>query len=92
MTNQPIDTLRDGRLKATIWKNQGDSGSFYTVNLTRSYQDEAKEWRDSDSFSGSELPRIAHLATRAYDRTSELRQADRASAEAEVTPDDGRRS
>ena len=77
MTNQPIDTLRDGRLKATIWKNFGEKGNFYTVTLTRSYQDEAENWKDSDSFSGSELLRIAHLATRAYDRTSELRQADR---------------
>jgi hypothetical protein len=77
MTNSPIDTLRDGRLKATIWKNFGDNGNFYTVTLSRSYQDEADNWQDSDSFSGSELLRIAHLASRAYDRVSELRSIDR---------------
>ena len=78
MNNKPIDTLRDGNLKATIWKNFGEKGNFYTVNLTRSYKDEAGNYHDSDSFSGSELLRIAHLATRAYDRTNELRQSDNA--------------
>lgn len=77
MANQPEDTLRDGLLKATIWKNEGDKGAFFSVNLTRSYQDEADNWHDTDSYSNSELLRIAHLATRAYDRVSELRQQER---------------
>ena len=81
MTNKPIDTLRDGSLKATIWSNFGEKGTFYTVNLTRTYKDDADKYHDSDSFSGSELLRIAHLATRAYDRVSELRQADKADLE-----------
>ncbi len=81
MTNKPIDTLRDGNLKATIWSNFGEKGTFYTVNLTRTYKDDADKYHDSDSFSGSELLRVAHLATSAYDRVSELRQADRAKLE-----------
>ncbi len=75
--NKPTQTLRDGLLKATIWKNEGDKGAFFSVNLTRSYQDEAGNYHDSDSFSNSELLRIAHLATRAYDRISELRSAEK---------------
>jgi len=81
MANQPKDTLRDGLLRATIWKNEGEKGAFFSVNLSRSYQDDAGNYHDSDSFSGSELLRIAHLATRAYDRISELRQADRDAAD-----------
>ena len=79
--DKPTDTLRDGRLKATIWKNAGESGNFYTVTFTRSYQDAAGDWKDSESFSGAELLRIAHLATRAYDRTNALRQSDRVELE-----------
>jgi len=74
---KPIDTLRDGLLKATIWKNEGEKGPFFTVNLTRTYQDGAGNYHDSDSFSGTELLRIARLAGHAYDRVGELRQADR---------------
>ena len=77
MANQPEDTLRDGSLKATIWKNEGEKGAFFSVNLTRTYQGRrGQQYHDSDSFSNSELLRIAHLATRAYDRILELRQAE----------------
>ena len=74
---KPIDTLRDGNIKATIWKNLGEKGNFFTVTFTRTYKDEGDNYQDSDSFSGSQLLRVAHLATRAYDRISELRAADR---------------
>ena len=77
MANQPTETLRDGSLKATIWKNEGEKGAFFSVNLTRTYKDDAGNYHDSDSFSGTELLRIAHLASRAYDRVSELRQQER---------------
>ena len=78
MANQPTETLRDGSLKATIWKNEGEKGAFFSVNLTRTYKDDAGSYHDSDSFSGTELLRIAHLATRAYDLVLELRQQERA--------------
>lgn len=91
MANKPTATLRDGRIKATIWKQDTERGGFFRVNFTRSYKDDAGTWHDSDSFSGSELLRIAHLASKAYEATSELRsQEDRDQVEA--TPDDGRRS
>ena len=76
MADKPTETLRDGSLKATIWKNFGDNGNFYTVNLTRSYKDEAEQWHESNSFSGSQLLRIARLTEQAYDRVRLLRQAD----------------
>ena len=72
--NQPI-TLRDGSLKATIWTNDGQKGTFYSVDFSRTYKDEQDGYRDSKSFSGSELLRIAHLASKAYDRVQELRQS-----------------
>ncbi len=91
MANKPTATLRDGRIKATIWKQDSEKGGFFRVNFTRGYKDDAGNWHDSDSFSGAELLRIAYLATKAYEATADLRsQQDR--AEAEATPDDGRRS
>ena len=78
--NKPIDTLRDGSLKATLWKNSSENGTFYSVNLARTYKDEAGNYQDSDSFSGSDLLRIARLAGKAYDRASELRRRDQLDA------------
>ena len=73
MANKPTETLRDGSLKATIWRNETDKGAFFRVNFSRGYRDDAGNWQDSDSFSGSELLRLARLASKAYDRTNELR-------------------
>lgn len=81
MANTPIDTLRDGQLKATIWKNHGEKGNFYTVTITRTYKDDAGNYHDSDSFSGTQLLQVSHLAGRAYDRVNQLRAADRAALE-----------
>lgn len=79
-TNGPIETLRDGSLKASIWGNRNDSGVRYSVDLTRSYTDEAGVWRDSRSLSNGELLRGARLLERAYDRVLELRATDKANA------------
>jgi hypothetical protein len=73
--NKPVDTLRDGALKAAIFENQGEKGPFYSVKITRTYTDAQGNYRDSSSFSGSELLRVAHLAAKAYDRSNELRVA-----------------
>lgn len=72
--NRPADTLRDGSLKATIWQNENENGVNYSTTLARTWQAEDGTFRDSHSFSGSELLRIAELARGAYSRTNELRQ------------------
>lgn len=79
-TNQPVQTLRDGSLKATIWANFGDKGTFYSVQLTRLYQDAEGNYHDSDSFSNAQLLRIARLAHIAYDEILIYRSNDKAPA------------
>ncbi len=88
-TNPPIDTLRDGALKATIWRNFGDHGTFYSVELSRTYM-QGEAYRDSHSFSGTEPLQVARLAQLAYDRIAELREADKLEA-ASVDPEEARR-
>lgn len=78
--NKPVDTIRDGDLKATIWKNLGENGSFYSVDFSRTYQDAQGTYHDSHSFSGSEPLRLARLANLAYDAIAELRSQDRQQA------------
>ena len=75
-TNKPIDRLKDGALKATIWANESQKGVFYSVEFSRNYKDEHDHYQDSKSFSGAELLRVAHLAAKAYDRISILRQSE----------------
>lgn len=63
---QPIKTLRFGRIKAAVWENTGESGPFFNVTFSRSYLDDAKNWRDSDSFGRDDLPLLAKLADQAH--------------------------
>jgi hypothetical protein len=71
---QPADVLRDGSLKATIWRNEGEDGPFYSTSLARTFEDRDGNLRDAHSFSGSDLLKVSELARKAYDRTAELRR------------------
>ncbi|MAT70099.1 MAG: hypothetical protein CMJ58_11330 [Planctomycetaceae bacterium] len=71
-TNKPAATLRDGSLKATLWQRQSENGVFFNVTLTRTYKD-GDNYKDSNSYTGAELLRVARLAGKAYDLADELR-------------------
>ena len=76
--NPPVQTLRDGALKASIWRNdRGDGGQFYSVTLGRTYTDDQDKVQTADNFSGSHLLKLAHLMGRVYDRLAELREIDK---------------
>lgn len=65
-TNRPVKTLTDGMLKAAIWRNEKDGKQFYSVTFARSYKDADGNYGDANSYSGTELLRLAKLADRAY--------------------------
>ena len=73
-SNKPVETIRDGSLKATIWKNSSEKGAFYSADLARTYQDAAGNYQDAHSFTGAELIQIARLAHLAYTALLELRK------------------
>lgn len=58
---RPAHEVRLGRIKATIWANQNDNGTWYNVTLSRSYRD-GEEWKSSSSFGRDELLTVAKVA------------------------------
>lgn len=74
--NRPADVIRDGNLKASIWRNEGENGLTYATVIARTYRAENGSWHEVNSFSGAELLRVSELARKAYDRTGELRRED----------------
>lgn len=74
VTNQPVQTLRDGNLKATIWQNEGAKGNYYSVQLRRTYRDDDGNYHDTASFSHGDMLKLAHLTACAYDTISQYRQ------------------
>ncbi|MEO1015187.1 MAG: hypothetical protein AAFX08_08365 [Pseudomonadota bacterium] len=72
--NTPIETLRDGNLKAAIWKNEGENGAYFSVTLAKTWKDDRGKFHDTQSFSGTDLLRVAELSRSAYARSNELRR------------------
>lgn len=81
-TNKPAGEVRDGAIKATIWRNQSEKGVFYSVEITRTYvsQEETATTKavfaDSHSFSGADVLRVSILTQEAYRKVIELKQLD----------------
>ncbi|MBP5856258.1 hypothetical protein KAJ83_04500 [Marivibrio halodurans] len=71
---QPADVIPDRNLKATIWRNEGEKGSYYATEFSRTYTDGEGNLRDASSFIATDLLRVSELARKAYDRTAELRR------------------
>lgn len=76
-TRRPEDTLREGPLKATIWRNEGENGPYRTTEYTRSYQDKEGKWRDTHAMRESDNLPLRHLSGRAHDRVMALKIAER---------------
>ncbi len=74
--NRPADVIRDGNLKASIWRNEGENSVSYATTIARTYKTEDGVYRESNSFTGTELLRVSELARKAYDRTNDLRRGD----------------
>lgn len=70
--NLPAATLRDGSLKATIWRNEGQNGAYHSVNLARTYEDSQGNPRDTQSFRAQDMLGLSELTRQAYYRTKDL--------------------
>lgn len=77
VTNHPHATIRDGRLKATIWKNESENGEFFSIEFTRTYTNSEDKPQDTRSFSKSDLLRVARLAGKVYDFLEEVKTEDK---------------
>jgi hypothetical protein len=75
--NRPAETLYDGSMKATIWENTNEKGTFFTTRFTRCYRDEQGKWHETDTFSGTQLLRLVRLANLAYECSNALRSLKR---------------
>lgn len=70
----PLHRLADGKLKATVWENEGKDGVYHTVTLAKTYEDRDGQLRDSHSFTGGELLRIAELARESHGVIRDIRR------------------
>jgi hypothetical protein len=68
---KPVSEVRIGHIKAAIWKNETESGTFFNVTLSRLYKD-GDSWKSSDSFGRDDLLLAAKVLSAAHSRIYEL--------------------
>ena len=70
---KPAHEVRLGSIKATIWRNDTETGVRYNTQLSRFYRD-GEEWKSTDSFSRDDLLVAAKVADLAHTWICEQQQ------------------
>jgi hypothetical protein len=63
---KPVHEVRFGRIKAAIWENESQNGTWYSVQISRLYKNDDGEWKHVDSFGRHDLPLVAKVADQAH--------------------------
>lgn len=71
---KPEFVHRDGSLKATVWRNEGEKGPYFTTSFARTYTDKDGNPRDTQSFSQTDLLRLAELGRETYGMINDLKR------------------
>ena len=74
MANQkPVDEIRIGRVKATIWRHGTEDDPRHNVTFSRLYK-ESDQWKSTQSFGRNDLLVLAKVADLAHSRLFEFPQ------------------
>jgi len=65
MAERPVHEIRLGRVKAAIWRNDGEYGTRHNVTLSRIYKTE-EGWETSASFGRDDLPLVEKVSALAH--------------------------
>jgi hypothetical protein len=88
---KPLDILRDGALKVSIFRNHTERGENYAMVPGRIYTNqETGEVREATSLSGSEGLRMAHLLTKGHEKIREHRQQSKLTERKQDAPNQDR--
>lgn len=65
MSDQPVQEIRRGRIRASIWVNHTAHGAKHSIIFTKLYKI-ADRWHDTANFGVDDLPLIAQVADLAH--------------------------
>jgi len=61
MSNQPVQEIRRGRIRASIWVDETERGPKYSTIFTKLYK-AGDRWQDTAHFGVNDLPLIVQVA------------------------------
>jgi hypothetical protein len=71
---RPVKSFKQGGLEVAIWKN----GDIYNTTISNSYKDDKTgEWKETKSFSPTDLAVISQLSGQAFQTITELKAQSR---------------
>lgn len=59
--NRPVEKIRVGTVQLSIFRNEGEKGTYYKAELEHSYQKDGS-WRQTNSYSRRDLINLAKAA------------------------------
>ncbi len=69
--------IRISNVSAIIWRNAGEKGNWYSVQLKRSYKNGDDEWRETDAMGYDDVLAAAKLLDLAHGWITEAMASDR---------------
>ena len=76
--NRPVATFKQGGIKVAVFPNQTQNGTMYNTTIRNSYKDDASgEWKETSSFSPTDLAVLAQLSSQAFQKITELKSQSR---------------
>jgi hypothetical protein len=73
----PAHKIRISNITATVWRNSGSNGPWYSVQLQRSYKNGDDQWRQTEALGQDDLLTGAKLLDQAHDWIVQQMEADR---------------
>ena len=70
--NKPEAEVKSGAVVGVIWKNEGPTGPYRTVALTRFYKDRDGKWQRTKTLRPKDMPDVATVAGMVTEKIAEL--------------------
>jgi hypothetical protein len=75
---RPVKTFKQGGVEVSVWRNPGENGDMYNTTIRNSYKDDKSgEWKETKSFSPTDLAVLSQLSTQAFQAITELKSQGR---------------
>ena len=75
---RPVKTFKQGGVEVSVWRNSSEKGDMYNTTIRNSYKDDRSgEWKETMSFSPTDLAVVAQLASQAFQAIGELKTQNR---------------
>lgn len=70
--NKPVAEVKSGMIVASIWGNESEKGTRYSITFSLLYKAKDGQWKRGTSFGQGDLPNLAKVADLAHAKMAEL--------------------